>query len=99
MPAFVIVQITIEDPVAYEGYKALASASIAQYGGGYLIRGGQSELLEGGWQPARLVVMEFTTVERAREWLTSPEYSAPKSIRHASARTEMLLVEGVLQLT
>ena len=61
-PAYVVVQIAIEDAVAYERYKALAPPSIAAYGGRFLIRGGASELLEGSWQPPRFVVLEFPTV-------------------------------------
>ena len=94
MAAYVVVQIAVEDPTAYEEYKALAPASIAAYGGRYVVRGGRSEVLEGSWQPSRLVVLEFPTADRARAWWGSAEYAPAKAIRQRCARTEMLLIEG-----
>jgi uncharacterized protein (DUF1330 family) len=94
MPAYVVVQIAIDDPVDYERYKELAPPSIAAYGGRYVVRGGHNEVLEGTWQPARLVVLEFPTMERARAWWGSPEYAAAKALRQRCAQTEMLLIEG-----
>ena len=94
MAAYVVVQIAVEDPIAYEEYKALAPASITAYGGRYVVRGGRSEVLEGSWQPSRLVVLEFPTADRARAWWGSAEYSPAKAIRQRCARTEMLLIEG-----
>jgi uncharacterized protein (DUF1330 family) len=94
MPAYVVVQITVDDPLAYEQYKALAPPSIAAYGGRYLVRGGRSEVLEGGWQPPRLVILEFPTPAQARAWWSSPEYAPAKALRQRCAQTEMLLIEG-----
>jgi uncharacterized protein (DUF1330 family) len=94
MPAYVLVDISIEDPTAYERYKSLAPPSIARYGGRYLVRGGATTVLEGTWRPARLVVLEFPDAEQARAWWESPEYAEAKRLRQACARTEMLLVEG-----
>lgn len=93
-PAYVMVQIAIEDPVAYERYKALAPPSIAAYGGRYVVRGGASEILEGTWRPPRLVVLEFPTAAQARAWWSSSEYAPAKALRQRSARTEMLLIAG-----
>jgi uncharacterized protein (DUF1330 family) len=95
MPAYVIVQITVHDTATYERYKELAPPSIAAYGGRYLVRGGPTQTLEGGWRPARFVVLEFPTADAARAWWASPEYAEAKALRQASAQTEMLLVEGV----
>jgi uncharacterized protein (DUF1330 family) len=94
MPAYIVVQIAIEDAEAYEQYKAMAPPSIAAYGGRYLIRGDPSEVLEGQWQPARLVVLEFSTAAQARAWWSSPEYAPAKAVRQRCAHTEMLLIEG-----
>lgn len=94
MSAYVVVQIVVADPTRYERYKELAPPSIGMYGGRYLVRGGPSEVLEGSWQPARLVVLEFPDAERARTWWNSPEYAPAKAMRQASAETEMLLIEG-----
>ncbi len=95
MAAYVIVEITIQDPAAYERYKALAPSSIARYGGRYLVRGGPTTALEGDRPVGRLVVLEFPDAERARAWWDSPEYAEAKAMRQACARTEMLLVEGI----
>lgn len=95
MPAYVIVQISVHDAQTYERYKQLAPPSIAQYGGRYLVRGGMTQPLEGTWQPPRLVLLEFPSVERAQAWWGSPEYAAAKALRHASAHTMMLLAEGL----
>jgi uncharacterized protein (DUF1330 family) len=92
--AYIVVQIVIHDQATYEHYKALAPSSIAAYGGRYIVRGGASEVLEGSWQPARLVVLEFPTAARARAWWNSPEYAPAKAVRQRCAHTEMLLIEG-----
>ena len=94
MSAYVIVQIDITDPATYARYRVLAPPSIALYGGRYLVRGGASRVLEGSWQPSRLVVLEFPDRERAQAWWDSPEYAAAKALRQQSATTEMLLIEG-----
>jgi uncharacterized protein (DUF1330 family) len=72
----------------------IAPPSIAAYGGRYVVRGGACEILEGSWLPPRLVVLEFANAERARAWWASPEYAPAKALRQASARTEMLVIEG-----
>jgi uncharacterized protein (DUF1330 family) len=68
---------------------------VAAYGGRYVVRGGRAEVLEGGWTPHRVVLLEFPTAARAKEWWSCPEYAPIKKLRHETARTEMLLVEGV----
>jgi uncharacterized protein (DUF1330 family) len=95
MPAYVVVDIDVHDPQGYEQYKAAVTASIEKYGGRYLVRGGQVETLEGQWTPGRFVLVEFPDAERARAWWQSAEYAHPKALRHATARTHMILVEGV----
>jgi uncharacterized protein (DUF1330 family) len=94
MSAYIVLDVVVRDPLAYEGYKQLAGATVAAYGGRYLVRGGAAETLEGSWQPSRLVILEFPSVEQARTWWTSPEYEPAKAIRQGCATTEMLLVEG-----
>ena len=94
MAAYVIVDITVHDAAVYERYRVLAQASIAQYDGRYLVRGGVATLLEGAQPPARVVVLEFPSVERARAWWDSPEYAEARVLRQASATTEMVLVDG-----
>ena len=95
MPAYVIVQVDIRDPVEYERYKAMAPESIAAHGGRYIARGGHSEALEGEWDPRRVVILEFDSVGRAKQWLDSPEYREARCLRQASASTQMIVVEGL----
>ena len=95
MSAYVIVDIDVHDPAGYERYKQLAPAGIAAHGGRYLARGGRTEVLEGSWAPKRLVVVEFESVERARAWIDSEEYREARQLRHQTARTSMVVVEGL----
>ncbi len=94
MPAYVLVEVEVLDAPAFERYREIAPPIIAAYGGRYLARGGRSETLEG--DPChRMVVLEFPSLERAREWWASEEYAAARSIRSLSARVRMIAVEGV----
>ena len=94
LPAYVIVNIDVRDAVQYEDYKRLADRTVQTYGGRYLVRGGKVEVLEGSWDPRRVVV-EFPTAAQAKAWWSSPEYSHPKTLRHAISHTDMFIVEGV----
>ncbi len=95
MSAYVIVEIEIIDPVGYEEYKKHAGAAVHKYGGKYITRGGKTEVLEGDWNPKRIVVLQFESMERAKEWLNCEEYREPRKMRHKTAKTNMILVEGV----
>jgi uncharacterized protein (DUF1330 family) len=95
MAAYVVVEISIRDPETYERYKVMAPPSIAQYGGRYIVRGGHTHCLEGSWDAARFVMLEFPTLDAAREWWSSPEYAPAKALRQACSHTDMLLVEGL----
>jgi uncharacterized protein (DUF1330 family) len=94
MPAYFIAEVEITDPTGYDEYRPLAGASIAQYGGKFLVRGGKTELLEGSPEPARVVVIEFADVDAAKRWYNSPEYQAALKIRLANSRGRVLLAEG-----
>lgn len=95
MPAYVVVEIQINDPAIYEEYKRLAPPSIAQHGGRYIVRGGTAETLEGQWAPKRFVMLEFDSVDRAKKWWNSPEYAAAKALRQKCATTQMIVVSGL----
>jgi uncharacterized protein (DUF1330 family) len=95
MPAYVIVHIDIVDPVGYEQYKNLAGATVEKYGGKYIVRGGTSEVLEGDWRPKRIVILRFDSMARAKEWLNCEEYREPRKMRHRTANTNMIVVEGM----
>ena len=95
MTAYVIVDIEVINPEGYEEYKKLSPPAVAAYGGKFIARGGRTEVLEGDWTPKRLVILQFESIERAKAWLDSPEYSKAKSLRHQYARSNMVVVEGV----
>jgi uncharacterized protein (DUF1330 family) len=94
MPAYVIVEVEVHDPIEYEEYKKLTPTSITAYDGKFVVRGAHTESLEGEWNPQRIVILEFPSVERAKEWWHSKEYAAAKKIRQKTAKTKMLVVEG-----
>jgi uncharacterized protein (DUF1330 family) len=94
MPAYIIVEVSVTDPKEYEEYKKLMPPSLAAYDGKFVVRGGHAETLEGGWKPERIAVMQFPSVERAKEWWSSEEYSKAKAIKFKAAKTKMIVVEG-----
>jgi len=94
MSAYVIVEIEVTDPVGYEEYKKQAAATVHKYGGKYIVRGGKTAVLEGNWKPKRIVILEFPTIDRAKEWLNCSEYAEPRKLRHKTAKTNMLVIEG-----
>ncbi len=94
MTAYVLVEVDVSDPAAYETYKPLAATAVEAYGGRYLARGGATELLEGDPAPARVVVLEFPDAEAARTWYHSPEYGRAKAARAGAATGRVVLVEG-----
>jgi uncharacterized protein (DUF1330 family) len=95
MSAYVIVDIDVTDPDGYAEYVKIAPATVTQYGGKYIARGGRNETLEGTWRAKRLVILEFPSVAQAKAWLTSPEYTPARAMRHKYAITNMVVVEGV----
>jgi len=92
---YVVVQVDVQDPEKFEEYRALVPATIAQYGGEYLVRGGQFEKLEGAEPLGRMVVLKFPSYAQAKAWYDSEEYKGPKAMRHAASRANAILVEGV----
>ena len=96
MPAgYVIVEMKLSDPERYKEYMAAAPATIAAAGGEYLVRGGRHESLEGDWQPARLAVLKFPSLEQARAWYDGERYRAARARRAgATEYFNMVVVEG-----
>lgn len=95
MTAYVIVDIEVIDPEGYKEYVKLAPEAVKLHGGKYVARGGKTETLEGEWQAKRLVILEFPSVEHAKNWLNSSEYAPARALRHQYARTNMVVVDGV----
>ena len=94
MTAFVIFDIEVTDPENYEGYKQLAAPTVEMFGGKYVARGGQTEILEGDWSPKRIVLIQFESVERAKAWINSSEYSEARALRHKYSVSKAIVVEG-----
>ena len=95
MAAYVVLDIRVTDAETFARYRELAPPAIAAYDGKYLARGGSAEMLEGSWTPNRIVILEFPTVERARQWLESPEYREARALRQAAATTDAIVVQGL----
>jgi uncharacterized protein (DUF1330 family) len=95
MAAYVIVELDVTDPAAFEEYRTQVPATIAKYGGRYLVRGGRSQTLEGDWHPRRCVLLEFPSVEQAMTFYDSPEYAPQKALRLRSARSKIVVMEGL----
>ena len=96
MAAYVISELEVRDPVGIETYRALAAKSIAQYGGRYLVRGGAATVAEGGPPPKNIVVVEFPSMERMREWYASMEYAEALTVRRTALDRRLIFVEGVV---
>jgi uncharacterized protein (DUF1330 family) len=94
MKAYIVVDVKITDPARYEDYKKLTPGSLAPFGGKFIARGGTTETLEGSWQPGRVVILEFSSKEKAKAWWSSEGYAPAKALRQSSSITQMIMVEG-----
>ena len=94
MPGYVIADVTVTDPETYADYRALTPGSIASFDGRFLVRGGEHEVIVGGWQPGRLVLLEFDSPERAAAWYDSPAYVEARAIRQRASTGHMVHLEG-----
>ncbi|XUM20528.1 DUF1330 domain-containing protein [Bradyrhizobium oligotrophicum S58] len=94
MAAYVISEVEVRDAQAMERYRTLAAHSIAQYGGRYLVRGGTSETVEGGPPAKTLIIVEFPSMARLREWYASAEYADALGERRKALDRRLIFVEG-----
>ena len=92
--AYVMADIEVTDPSTYEEYKRLSSEAAEKYHGRWVVRGGSVDVLEGEWEPRRLVVIEFEDEETARRWYDSPEYARAREVRQRCATSSIVLVGG-----
>ena len=95
MPAYVIVETEVHDAEQYDRYKAVAPDAVHAGGGRFVARGGELAVLEGDWEPSRLVVLEFPDLEAAKAFYDSETYQEAKALREGAARLNMVAVEGV----
>jgi uncharacterized protein (DUF1330 family) len=95
MPAYVISDVEPLDPALVAQYRTLAEASIAKYGGRYIVRGGAIDAVEGGWTPRHVVIVEFPSMARAREWYGSADYAEALKVRRHALKRRLIFVDGV----
>jgi uncharacterized protein (DUF1330 family) len=93
-PCYIIGDVTVTDPERYSDYAAHTEASLEPFGGRFIVRGGPHEVVEGAWEPARLVVIEFPDADAARAWYASEAYQAIAPIRREASTGSLVLVEG-----
>ena len=94
MPAYIIANVDVKDPEAYQEYAAQTPGLVEKFGGKFIVRGGEFEQVEGDWPLARIVVVEFPTMAQAKEFYFSPEYEATKAIRETAADSQVFIVDG-----
>jgi uncharacterized protein (DUF1330 family) len=95
MAVYLIINVDVKDPSAYEQYKAKVPALTRKHGGEYLVRGGNYQVLEGDWQPSRLVLIRFPDKKSVEAFFSDPEYQPLKHLRRRVANTDIVMVEGV----
>ncbi len=94
MTAYLIASVKVKNTEAYEKYKQKVPQTIAKYGGRYLVRGGEGEILEGSWQTDRLIVLEFPDKNVFDTWYNSEDYRNLRGLRQKNAITNVIFVEG-----
>ena len=94
MPSFVIGDITITDPAAYQAHVPRALATIARFGGRVIAGGGKVHLLEGGPRPERIFIIEFPTADAALRWYRSDDYQTALKIRQSASHGRVFVIEG-----
>jgi uncharacterized protein (DUF1330 family) len=93
--AYIIANVTVTNPEQYAAYRKLASIAVQVYGAEFCVRGGAVEVLEGDWTPDRAVILKFTSMDKAKAYYHSAEYTAAIHARMGAAVMRMVLVEGV----
>jgi len=95
MAAYVIADIEVIDSAGFAEYQQKVPATIAAYGGRYLVRGGAAEVIEGAWSPKRCVVLEFPSMAQLKTWYASPEYRPLIAIRERTSKSNLVVTEGI----
>jgi uncharacterized protein (DUF1330 family) len=96
MSAYVISEVEMLDETQGQRYRELAAASIAGHGGRYLVRGATPEAAEGDWpDEKRMVIVEFPSMERLRDWYGSADYAEALAVRQTALSRRLLFVDGI----
>ena len=94
LAAYLIAEVDVIDATMFDEYRKGVPATIAAYGGKYLVRGGKTEVGEGTWQPKRMIVLEFADMKKLKAWYHSKEYAPLMAMRKKAARTNVVMLEG-----
>ena len=94
MAAYVVGEIEVTEPATYEEYRKQVLAVVTRYGGRFLARGGKVDPVEGGWNPKRMVILEFPSFEQAQKWYRSPEYAPLIKLRQNASKGRLVILEG-----
>ena len=94
MAGYVIADVDVKDAEAYDEYRKLVAPTIEKYGGKFVVRGGAHEVMEGDWAPHRIIILEFDSVARAKEWYNSEDYAPALAIRLKATESSLIFVEG-----
>ncbi len=97
MAAYMIADVEINDVERMGEYLKATPDVVKKYNGRFLVRGGEFWVAEGDWTPKRLVILEFESYEKAKEFWHSEEYRPLKALRQSSANTDMIFVDGISQ--
>lgn len=95
MAGYIVVQVEVTNPEKFAIYRDMVPPTLEKFGGRYLVRGGEWDLLEGEWNPQRVVIIEFDSKEQAIAWWNSEEYAPAKKLRNESANSKMIAVDGI----
>jgi len=95
MPAYLVLDLTVNDLRDFLPYVEAIPAFIARHGGRYASKGAKPVTLEGDWAPQRLVILEFPSSDHARAFLADPEAQDLFARRHRSTTSRLVMVEGV----
>lgn len=95
MPAYVLIDVRTTDEERAARYREVSGPSVARFGGRFVVRGGAMRVLEGDWEPERVVVIEFPSTEVAAQWYDSDDYRNARAVRDGAGTWQMVLVEGV----
>ena len=96
MSVYIIIEIKVKDKDTYAKYVEKVRAIVEKYNGRYLVRGGKITPIFGGWNPERIIVIEFLSPKDVKLWLSSPEYKEIAALREESTITKAIMVEGVM---
>jgi uncharacterized protein (DUF1330 family) len=95
MAAYVVVDVRRTDLERAARYSALSGPSVERHGGRFLARGGAVRVLEGDWNPERVVVIEFSSADAAQAWFDSPDYVEARAVREGAGTWFMIVVDGI----